>query len=331
MYNIAVIGATGLVGSKVLEVLERSPLPIANLYLVASKASVGKKINFVEKEHSIISFQDLPKKNIHIAFNAVGSDASSYLIPELLKINGLVVIDKSSESRMKPDVPLIVAGVNEGSIKEEQKLIAVPNCCVIPLVFALQPLHALYGIKRVIISTYQSVSGAGNTQMRKLLQDAQDDLQRGFKSREALNSKLSFNVIPWIGKGEKDGYTGEEIKIAQEVKKLLGQEIKVSVTSVRVPVAIGHSICANVEFKSKICIKKVMGALQTQGCMVSETYITPREAEGKDEVFVSRLRLDTDLDCTMNMWIVADNLLRGAATNAVEVASSLIKRGLVSN
>lgn len=328
MYNVAVIGATGLVGSKVIEAMEGMEVQVNNFYPVASPNSSGKKVKFRGREFPVITFQELPKEKVQIAFNAVNSSASQSIIPELLKLDGLVVIDKSSGSRMDPKVPLIVSGVNEHTVQLGQKLIALPNCCVIPLVLALNPLNALYKIRRIVLSTYQSASGAGNAQMQKLWQDTKDDLTLWASD---VHSRLAFNVLPWIGGEERDGHTGEEVKICQEVKKILQGEVKISATSVRVPVAVGHCICANVEFEVPVCPRKAGQTLETAGCIVSKTYLTPREVAGSTKVFVSRIRVDPDLHNALNMWIVADNLLRGAATNAVEVCASMIERRLIRN
>lgn len=329
MHNLAIIGATGLVGSKVLSELEESSLKVDKLYLVASSASAGKKLLFRGEEIRVIEHNALPKENIQLAFNAVSSELTKEIMPKLLAIKGITVIDKSSCNRMRPDVPLIAAGVNDELVSTQRELISVPNCCVIPVVWALKPLDAAYKIKRIVLSTYQSASGAGSKTIRKLLEDSRDDLANQVTDKN-LNARLAFNILPLIGQEEEQGYTGEEIKICQEIKKILGHAIKVSATAARVAVAVGHCICLNAEFDRAVCAKESEKILESSGCKIRKPYIAPREVEGSRDVFVSRLRNDQDLNTALNMWITADNLLRGAATNAVEIACLLSQRGLLA-
>ncbi len=324
-YNVVVLGATGMVGKKVLELLfdPKNPFPIKTLQAVASQNSKGIPIDLKSSKEEIFAttFEELDLSNVNIVFNALKSEVTKQIMPQLLK-SSAVIIDKSSLYRIDPAVPLIVSGVNDQiSLLKGKKLIASPNCCVIPLVHVLSPLMNLRKIHRVVLSTYQSASGAGFAQMQNLKEES---------LTQSLND-LKFNVIPKIGKIDRNsGNTDEEEKIAQETNKILKSEIAISVTAVRVPVLIGHCICANIEFSEEISIEKIMLILKQSNCIIIEETITPKEVEGQDQVYISRLRKDSSLDGKgVNLWITSDNIRRGAATNAVEIARKLIEYKII--
>jgi aspartate-semialdehyde dehydrogenase len=324
-YNIAVLGATGMVGKKVMELIFDSerPFPVKTLQAVASQNSKGTqiKVNGTREEFFATTFEDLDLANIHVVFNALKSEITRQVMPQLLK-SPAVIIDKSSLYRMEPWVPLIASGINdEISMLKGKKLIASPNCCVIPLVHVLGPLMDIYDIRRVTLATYQSSSGAGFAQMQSLQNN----------SIEKSLSDLQFNVIPRIGSIDKNtGSTEEEEKIIQETKKILNSDIAISVTSARVPVLIGHCICANIEFKEEVSMEKIRLALKKSEYVIEQEVITPKEVEGQDKVYVSRLRMDQSLKgMGISLWITSDNLRRGAATNAVEIAHKLIEYEII--
>jgi len=329
--NIAIVGATGNVGRRLIEVLEKKQFPIDKLFLIASSKSVGKKINFKGKEHSIHDLESFDFSSVKIAFFSAGSSIAEKWAPIAAKKT--IVIDNSKFFRMDPDVPLIVPEVNSKDLKNYKKknIIANANCSVIPLVVALKPLHDLYEIKRIVASTYQSVSGAGKEPMDELLSQTKD-----FFDGKKLNSKfftkqIAFNAIPHIDSFLEDGYTKEEQKMHDEVKKILDNKIKITSTSVRIPVLVSHAVSVNVEFNKKYKLNEIRSVLNTSpGCKVFDEhkdggYITPVEAENKFETFISRIREDQSQPNSINLWIVSDNLLKGAALNAVEIAETLIK------
>ena len=329
--NIAIVGATGNVGRKVLEVLELKKFLIDQLYLVASSKSVGKKISFNGKDYEVFNLETFDFTNVKITFFAAGGKISEQYAVKAAEHS--TVIDNSSYFRMDPDVPLIVPEVNSHDLKNYKKknIIANANCSVIPLVVALKPLHDLYNIKRIVASTYQSVSGAGKAPMDELLSQTKDFFENKNLSSSYFTKQIAFNAIPHIDSFLDSGYTKEEQKMHDEVKKILDSKIKVTSTSVRIPVLVSHAVSVNIEFNKKYKLNEIRDVLNTSpGCKVVDEhkdggYITPAEAENKFETFISRIREDNSQDNTINLWIVSDNLLKGAALNAVEIAEALIK------
>jgi len=328
--NIAIIGATGNVGRKILEVLEKKGLSISNLYLVASFKSAGSKIEFKGKEIKVEDIETFDFKKADITFFAAGGKISQKFAPIAAKYS--TVIDNSSFFRMDSDVPLIVPQVNAHQLDIMKKnIIANPNCSTAQLVIALKPLHDLFVIKRVVISTYQSVSGGGKAPMDELIEQTRSVLENKKVESKNFTKQIAFNAIPHIDEFEENGYTKEELKMTNETKKILDNNIEVTATCVRLPVLVSHSESVNIEFEKPISIEKARYALDNfQGCKVIDErsdggYITPLEAQGSDTTFISRIREDDTVDNGLNMWIVSDNLLRGAALNAVEIAETLIK------
>ena len=328
--NIAIIGATGNVGRKILEVLEKKGLSISNLYLVASSKSAGSKIEFKGKEIKVEDIETFDFKKADITFFAAGGKISQKFAPTAAKYS--TVIDNSSFFRMDSDVPLIVPQVNAHQLDIIKKnIIANPNCSTAQLVIALKPLHDLFVIKRVVISTYQSVSGGGKAPMDELIEQTRSVLENKKVESKNFTKQIAFNAIPHIDEFEENGYTKEELKMTNETKKILDNNIEVTATCVRLPVLVSHSESVNIEFEKPISIEKARYALDNfQGCKVIDErsdggYITPLEAQGSDTTFISRIREDDTVDNGLNMWIVSDNLLRGAALNAVEIAETLIK------
>ena len=332
--NIAIVGATGNVGRKIIEVLENKNFPISELFLVASSRSSGTKISFKGKEHTVIDLEKFDFSKVKIAFFAAGSAVAEKWANKAAEKT--IVIDNSKFFRKDPDIPLIVPEVNSKELVyvKNKNIIANANCSVIPLVVALKPLHDLYIVKRIVASTYQSVSGAGKASMDELLSQTQDYFNNKNLQSENFTKQIAFNVIPHIDSFLENGYTKEEQKTSDEVKKILDKKIKITSTCVRIPVLVSHSISANVEFEKKINLDEIRNVLSTSpGCKVVDEqrdggYITPVEAENKYETFISRIRRDDSQSNTVNLWIVSDNLLKGAALNAVEIAESLVKKNL---
>ena len=328
--NIAIVGATGNVGRKTLEVLERKGLPIDDLYLVASSKSAGKKIHFQGKDIVVSELENFNFSKVKIAFFAAGGKISEKFAEEAAK--HCLVIDNSSFFRMDPDVPLIVPQVNSNALNDIKKnIIANPNCSTAQLVIALKPLHDLFVIKRVVVSTYQSVSGAGKAAMDELIKQTKLTLDGKDIKPENFTKQIAFNAIPHIDVFSDDGYTKEELKMSNETKKILDERIDLTATCVRLPISVSHSESVNVQFEKNFSLEQIKEALNSfDGCKVIDErsdggYSTPLEAEGKDETFISRIREDKTIKNGLNLWIVSDNLLRGAALNAVEIAEALIK------
>ena len=328
--NIAIVGATGNVGRKMLEVLEQKKLPIDELYLVASSKSAGKKINFNGKNYEVYNLETFDFSKAQISFFAAGSKISEEYALKAAKDS--TVIDNSSFFRMDPDVPLIVPQVNSEDAKILKKnIIANPNCSTTQLVIALKPLHDLFNIERVVISTYQSVSGAGKASMDELIEQTKQFLNNEEIKSINFTKQIAFNAIPQIDVFSDDGYTKEELKMVNETKKILDNKIKITATCVRIPVLVSHAESVNIQFEKSFTLEKVRSALENaEGCEVIDQrenggYITPFEAEGKNETYISRIREDKTNKNSLNLWIVSDNLLRGAALNAVEIAETLIK------
>jgi len=329
--NIAIVGATGNVGRKIVEILEKKEFQVENLYLLASSRSVGKKIRFNGKDHTVGDLEKFDFSIVKIAFFAAGSAVAEKWAH--VAAEKTIVIDNSKYFRKDPDIPLIVPEVNSKQLTHVKKknIIANANCSVIPVVVALKPLHDLYNVNRIVISTYQSVSGAGKEPMDELLSQTQDYFNNKKLESKNFTKQIAFNAIPHIDSFLENGYTKEEQKTTDEIKKILDKKIKITSTCVRIPVLVSHSISANVEFNKKCNLDEIRKVLSTSpGCKVVDEhkdggYITPVEAEDKFETFISRVRLDESQANTVNMWIVSDNLLKGAALNAVQIAEALIK------
>ena len=328
--NIAIVGATGNVGRKIIEVLEKKNFSIDNLYLVASSKSAGSKLKFKGKEIEVENLENFDFSKAKITFFSAGGKISEKYVPLAAKHS--VVIDNSSHFRMDPDVPLIVPQVNSNDLKNIKKnIIANPNCSTAQLVIILKPLHDLFNIKRVVISTYQSTSGAGKAPMDELVEQTKLSLENKKIISKNFTKQIAFNAIPHIDSFVDDGYTKEELKMVNETKKILDNKIELTATCVRIPVFVSHAESLNIEFEKPFTLEKVVEVLDAaDGCKVIDDrkdggYITPVEAEGKNETFISRIRKDNSNKNTINLWCVSDNLLRGAALNAVEIAEAYIK------
>ena len=328
--NIAIVGATGNVGRKILEVLEKKNLSFDNLYLVASSKSAGSKIKFKDKELEVYDLEKFDFSKAKITFFAAGGKISQNFATKAAQNS--IVIDNSSFYRMDPDVPLIVPQVNAENLKDIKKnIIANPNCSTAQLVIALKPLHDAFVIKRVVTSTYQSVSGGGKAPMDELIEQTKLFLNNQEIRSKNFTKQIAFNAIPHIDVFADDGYTKEELKMTNETKKILDKNIELTATCVRLPVLVSHSESVNIEFEKAFTVDKVRQLLDNaDGCKVIDErkdggYSTPLEAAGKNETFISRIREDKTINNGLNLWIVSDNLLRGAALNAVEIAETLIK------
>ena len=328
--DIAIVGATGNVGRKTLEVLQQKNLNIDNLYLVASPNSAGKQLEFNGTKYSIENLETYDFSKAKITFFAAGGKISEQYAEKAAKHT--TVIDNSSYFRMDPEVPLIVPQVNAKDIlKMKKNIIANPNCSTAQLVLVLKPLHDLFRIKRVIVSTYQSVSGGGKAPMDELFQQTKMYLESKEIKSKNFTKQIAFNIIPHIDDFSEDGYTKEELKITNETKKILDTKIELSSTCVRIPVLVSHSESVNIEFEQEFSLEKIKEVLNNApGCSVIDKrenggYVTPIEAAGKNETFISRIREDKTKKNCLNLWIVSDNLLRGAALNSVEIAEAIIK------
>ncbi len=328
--NIAIVGATGNVGRKTLEVLEQKKLPIDKIYLVASQKSVGKKLIFNGCEHEVNNLETFDFSKVKIAFFAAGGKISEKYAEKAAKHS--IVIDNSSFFRMDPDVPLVVPQVNSQAIKDMKKnIIANPNCSTAQLVIVLKPLHDMFNIERVVVSTYQSVSGGGKAPMDELIEQTKLFLDNKEIKPKNFTKQIAFNAIPHIDVFADNGYTKEELKMTNETKKILDKKIELTATCVRIPVLVSHSESVNIQFKKSFSLEKVREALsKAKGCEVYDSrenggYSTPIEAAGKNETYISRIREDKTKKNTLNLWIVSDNLLRGAALNSVEIAETIVK------
>ena len=328
--NITIVGATGNVGRKIIEVLEKKNFPTDNLYLVASSRSAGSKLKFKGEEIKVENLETFDFSKGNITFFSAGGKISEKYAPLAAKHS--TVIDNSSHFRMDPDVPLIVPQVNSNDLKNIKKnIIANPNCSTSQLVIVLKPLHDLFRIKRVVISTYQSTSGAGKAPMDELIEQTKLSLENKKINSKNFTKQIAFNAIPHIDVFVDEGYTKEEVKMVDETKKILDNKIELTATCVRIPVMVSHSESLNIEFEKPFTLEKVREALDgAEGCKVIDErqdggYITPIEAEGKNETFISRIRKDNTAKNAANLWIVSDNLLRGAALNAVEIAEAFCK------
>lgn len=326
-YNIAVVGATGMVGNKFLEVLTERKLPVKNYYLFASAKSAGKVIDFMGKPHTVIELNDenIAATDVDIALFSAGGSTSERFAPKFAE-KGTIVIDNSSQWRMCDDVPLVVPEVNPEDIDWNHGIIANPNCSTIQAMVALKPLHDKYTIKRIVYSTYQAVSGAGVA--------GYNDLLNGIKGEEPKKFPYPIfnNVLPQIDVFSDDGYTKEEIKMMKETQKILDKNILVTATTVRVPVLNSHSESINIEFEQPCTLEGIYEALRgMKGLVVMDdvanaVYPMPINTTGHDEVYVGRVRLDKTVKSGCNLWVVADNIRKGAATNAVQIAEKIIEK-----
>lgn len=330
MYNIAVVGATGNVGRVLLSILKEENFPIGDIYAVASNASSGKKVSFGEKEIVVCPLEGFDFSDVDIAFFSAGAAVSKEYAQIAAK--HCVVIDNTSYFRTYDDVPLVVPEVNGERIAEytNRGIIANPNCAVAQLVMVLKPLHDIVPIKRVVITTMQSVSGAGKKAMDELYGQTKGSFMGDKLQHSALPRRIAFNIIPQIGEILEDGGTNEEFKVMQEVKKILGEDIGVTATCVRVPVFIGHSESVNIEFDGGITLEQICDALARIDGVIArfdhETYFMPVDVVGENEVYVSRIRRDHSKENCFNMWVVSDNLRKGAALNAVQIAKELVQK-----
>ena len=328
--NFAIIGASGNVGRKTIKILENSKIPFQELFLVASEKSRGKKIKFREKEILIENLKDYDFSKAQITFFAAGSQIAKEWAPKAAEET--IVIDNSSYFRMQKDVPLVVPEVNTEDLNKHKNIISNPNCSTIQMVLALKPLHDEYKINRVVVSTYQAVSGAGKASMDELFDQTKDFLDKKEISSKNFTKQIAFNLIPHIDDFDKDGYTKEELKMTNETKKILDEDINVTATCVRVPVRTGHSESINIEFDNLYDFENIIKLLNNApGCKVLDErkdggYITPIETEGDYTTYISRIRKDNSNVKAINIWVVSDNLLKGAALNSVQIAEHLVKK-----
>ena len=328
--NFAIIGASGNVGRKTIEILEKSKIPFKELFLVASAKSAGKKIKFRDKEIEIINLENYDFSKAKITFFAAGSQIAKEWAHKAAKKT--IVIDNSSYFRMEKEIPLVVPEVNPEALDKHKNIIANPNCSTMQMVLALKPLHDEYKINRVVVSTYQAVSGAGKAAMDELFSQTKDFLDEKKINSKNFTKQIAFNLIPHIDTFGADGYTKEELKMTNETKKILDEDIDVTATCVRVPVRTGHSESINIEFDNLFDLENVIRILKkAPGCKVVDDrndggYITPLEAEGDYTTYISRIRKDNSNVKAINMWVVSDNLLKGAALNTVQIAECLVKK-----
>ncbi len=328
--NFAIIGASGNVGRKTIEILEKSNLSIDNLFLVASSKSAGKKIKFKKKEIIIEDLENYDFSKAQITFFAAGSQIAREWAPKAAKKT--IVIDNSSYFRMQKDVPLVISEVNPEALDKHNNIISNPNCSTMQMILPLKPLHDEYKIKRVIVSTYQAVSGAGKAPMDELIDQTKNYLEGKKIRSQNFTKQIAFNLIPHIDDFDTDGYTKEELKMTNETKKILDNKIEVSATCVRVPIKTGHSESINIEFDNPYDFENIIKILKTApGCKVMDErkdggYITPIEVEGDYTTYISRIRKDNSNTKAINLWVVSDNLLKGAALNTVQIAECLMKK-----
>ena len=335
-YRVAVVGATGNVGREMLNILEELKFPVDKIHAIASRKSIGVEVSFGDR---IIKCEDIARfdfSSVDLVLMSVSGTFSREWSPKI-GAAGPIVIDNSSAFRMDPDVPLVVPEVNPDDVEwaNRKNIIANPNCSTAQLVVALKPLHDAARIKRVVVSTYQSVSGAGKEGMDELFDQTKNVFVLGATPPNKFPKQIAFNVIPFIGEFQDDGYTDEEQKMWKETHKILDADIKLTVTCVRVPVMVGHSEAVNIEFHDPIDEDEARDLLrESPGLIVidkrdSTGYMTPKEAQGEHPVFVSRIRKDPTVEHGLNIWVVADNLRKGAALNAVQIAELLHERGLI--
>ena len=328
--RVAVVGVTGMVGNVMLEVLKEHNFPVTELIPVASEKSIGKKINFKGKEYSVIGLEQAVSLKPDVALFSAGASVSKEWAPRFAQV-GTTVVDNSSAWRMDETKKLVIPEINADVLTKDDKIIANPNCSTIQMLVALAPLQAKYGIKRIVVSTYQSITGTGVKAVRQL-----ENEYKGEKGEMAYHYPIHRNAIPHCDVFEENGYTKEEMKLVRETKKILRDDsIAVTATAVRIPVVGGHSESINVELKTDFSIDEVRALLaKSAGIKVQDntdtnTYPMPIYAHGKDEVFVGRIRRDESQANTLNLWVVADNLRKGAATNTIQIAEYLIANKLL--
>ncbi len=334
--KVAVVGATGLVGTKMLQVLAERNFPVTEMIPVASERSVGKEVEFKGKKYKVVSMADAIAAKPAVALFSAGGGTSLEWAPKFAAA-GITVIDNSSAWRMDPSKPLVVPEVNADVLTGGDKIIANPNCSTIQMVVALEPLHKKYGIKRVVVSTYQSVTGTGVKAVDQLNGEREKEVKGNVTEYPmAYKYRIDMNAIPQIDVFLENGYTKEEMKMVNETKKIMRDDnIKVTATTVRIPVMGGHSEAVNVEFEKEFVLSEVKELLSNAAGIIvvddpaNQLYPMPMDAHEKDEVFVGRLRRDESQANTLNMWIVSDNLRKGAATNAVQIAEYLLAKNLL--
>lgn len=332
--KVAVVGATGLVGTKMIQILDERGFPVTGLVPVASEKSLGKEVFFKGKKYQVVSMEEAISAKPALALFSAGGATSIEWAPRFAKA-GITVIDNSSAWRMDPSKKLVVPEVNADILTKDDKIIANPNCSTIQMVVALKPLHDKYRIKRVVVSTYQSVTGTGAKAVSQLKAERELDIKGGNNEYQmAYKYRIDLNAIPQIDVFLDNGYTKEEMKMVNETRKIMGDDsIRLTATTVRIPVMGGHSESVNVEFEKDYDLHELRSILESAPGVkvvddpVSQLYPMPKDAHEKDEVFVGRLRRDESQPKTVNMWIVSDNLRKGAATNAVQIAEILLKKG----
>jgi aspartate-semialdehyde dehydrogenase len=334
-YNVAILGATGAVGQTMIKVLEERNFPVNEIKFLASERSAGKEVEYYGMKYKVEAVCEEAFENVDIALFSAGGERSKKWAP-IAASKGAVVIDNSSAFRMDPEVPLVVPEVNPEDVKWHKGIIANPNCSTIQMVVALYPIHKVKKIKRIIVATYQAVSGAGATAIEDLELETKAVMEGKYFYPRALPHHIAFNVIPRIDNFEPNGYTKEELKMINETRKIMHEpDIKVSPTCVRVPVYVGHSEAVTIETQEPITAEEAREILKNAPGVVVEddpfnnVYPTPIEVAGKDDVFVGRIRKDLGFENGLSMWIVGDNLRKGAATNAVQIAELLIKYELL--
>lgn len=333
--SVAVVGAAGAVGTQVVKLLESRGFPVSDLKLYATKRSAGTRVAFRGEEVEIDAFSLPALEGVRLAFLAVGTEASREIAPQLAR-RGTVVIDKSNAFRMDPDVPLVVPEVNPQALDGHKNLIASPNCSTIQMVVALGPIRARAGLRRVIVSTYQSVSGTGVDAMAELREQARQALDGEPLTRRVYPHPIAFNCLPHIDDFDANGYSLEEMKLTRETRRIFQDpDLAVSATAVRVPVFIGHSEAVVAQTERPLTAAEAREILRSApGVVVKDdperaVYPLPLEAAGRDEVFVGRIREDLALENGLSLWVVADNLRKGAATNAVQIAELMLRQGML--
>jgi aspartate-semialdehyde dehydrogenase len=336
-YNVAVVGATGNVGREMLNILDERSFPADEVVALASRRSMGVEVSYGDRTLKVKALDHFDFSNVDICLMSAGSEVSKEYSPKIAAA-GAVVIDNSSCWRYDSDIPLIVPEVNADAVAGFRKrgIIANPNCSTAQLVVALKPLHDHAKIKRVVVATYQSVSGAGKDAMDELFAQTKSVFQLDEVESKKFPKRIAFNVIPHIDVFMEDGYTKEEWKMVVEIKKILDPKIRLTATCVRVPVFIGHSEVVNIEFENPITVDEARDILRNApGCIVIDKhepggYVTPYEAAGEDATYISRIREDATVENGLSMWIVSDNLRKGAALNAVQIAECLMNRKLIT-
>ncbi len=325
--KVAVVGATGLVGTKMIQILEERNFPLTEFIPVASERSAGKEVSYKGKAYKVVTMEQAVAMRPDIALFSAGGSTSLEWAPKFAAV-GTTVIDNSSAWRMDPTKKLVVPEINANTLTKEDKIIANPNCSTIQLVVAINDLHKKYKIKRIVVSTYQSVTGTGKKAVDQMMNE-----RNGIEGEMAYPHRIDMNALPHIDVFTENGYTKEEMKMVNETKKIMGDDsIRLTATTVRIPVMGGHSESANIEFENEFELNDIITVLKnTAGVIVKNNdaafdYPMPKDAHDKDEVFVGRIRRDETQPKTLNLWIVADNLRKGAATNAVQIAEYLVKK-----